>query len=223
MAGLPQRGEVIVVDNNSSDRTADVARAAGATVVGEPVNQISRARNAGARRAQGRALLFLDADTLPSNALLAAALDHLDRGAVGGGAFIAFAYEGERPRIHGFLELLSRLLMKADICGGSFLFCRRDAFDGVGGFSEKVYAAEDVLMSRALKRWGKGRGQRFVIFRDPPILSSDRKLHLHSPATLTFYLLLFAFFPWAVRFRPMCRLWYRRPSAGSGTFDRKAP
>jgi glycosyltransferase involved in cell wall biosynthesis len=47
-------GELIVVDNNSTDRTAAVARSLGAQVVFEPVNQISRARNCGAAAALGR-------------------------------------------------------------------------------------------------------------------------------------------------------------------------
>ena len=37
--------EIIVVDNNSTDSTADLARQAGAQVVFEPINQIGRARN----------------------------------------------------------------------------------------------------------------------------------------------------------------------------------
>src|SRR5437773_451131 len=40
--------EIIVVDNNSTDATAQLARNAGAQVVFEPINQIARARNAGA-------------------------------------------------------------------------------------------------------------------------------------------------------------------------------
>ena len=40
--------ELIVCDNNSTDRTAELARSAGATVDFEPINQISRARNTGA-------------------------------------------------------------------------------------------------------------------------------------------------------------------------------
>src|ERR1700746_1981800 len=57
--------EVIVVDNNSTDRTAELARAAGATVVFEPVNQIARARNSGAAAATGDWLIFVDADSPP--------------------------------------------------------------------------------------------------------------------------------------------------------------
>ena len=51
MRQIPQHGVLIVVDNNSTDATAAVAKAHGATVVFEPHNQISRARNAGARAA----------------------------------------------------------------------------------------------------------------------------------------------------------------------------
>jgi glycosyltransferase involved in cell wall biosynthesis len=40
--------ELVVCDNNSTDRTAEIARAAEANVVFEPVNQIARARNSGA-------------------------------------------------------------------------------------------------------------------------------------------------------------------------------
>lgn len=45
--------EVIVVDNNSTDNTAELARQSGARVVFEPINQIGRARNAGAAQATG--------------------------------------------------------------------------------------------------------------------------------------------------------------------------
>ena len=45
--------ELIVCDNNSTDRTAAIAREEGAHVVFEPINQISRARNTGAARATG--------------------------------------------------------------------------------------------------------------------------------------------------------------------------
>jgi GT2 family glycosyltransferase len=57
-----ERFEVIVVDNDSSDGTADVAAAEGATVVREPIANRSRARNRGAAAARTRLYAFTDAD-----------------------------------------------------------------------------------------------------------------------------------------------------------------
>ncbi len=49
MRGIVMPGEIIVADNNSGDKTPEIAIQYGANVVFEPVNQISRARNTGAR------------------------------------------------------------------------------------------------------------------------------------------------------------------------------
>src|SRR5258708_27272670 len=67
-ARLGWHSELIVCDNNSTDRTAEIAKTAGAEVVFEPVNQISRARNTGAARAGGDWIFFVDADSAPSAA-----------------------------------------------------------------------------------------------------------------------------------------------------------
>src|SRR5713101_3010167 len=56
--------ELIVVDNESADRTTEVARSFGAAVVHEAVHNISRVRNAGASFARGDVLAFVDADTI---------------------------------------------------------------------------------------------------------------------------------------------------------------
>src|SRR5262245_35655412 len=61
----PERDiETIVVDNASSDRTAEIALAAGAKVISVPEHNIARVRNVGARTASADLLVFLDADTL---------------------------------------------------------------------------------------------------------------------------------------------------------------
>ena len=56
--------ELIVVDNESADRTREVAQSFGATVVHEAVHNIARVRNAGASSARGDVLAFVDADTI---------------------------------------------------------------------------------------------------------------------------------------------------------------
>src|SRR5258708_35995593 len=85
-ASLGWDSDLIVCDNNSTDGTADLARAEGATVVFEPVNQIARARNRGAAAANGQWLLFIDADSRASRELFAAVAEkHSRRRGVGAG------------------------------------------------------------------------------------------------------------------------------------------
>ena len=54
--------EIIVVDNNSDDRTGAIASERGARNIHEPVQGIARARNFGAFHADGDALVYVDAD-----------------------------------------------------------------------------------------------------------------------------------------------------------------
>ncbi|MBE7170946.1 MAG: glycosyltransferase family 2 protein [Williamsia sp.] len=56
--------EVIVVNNNSQDRTAMLARLTGAVCLEEPVQGIAAARNRGLQQAKGRLILNADADTI---------------------------------------------------------------------------------------------------------------------------------------------------------------
>ena len=120
-------GELIVCDNNSTDRTAEVARAAGATVVFEPVNQIARARNAGARAASGEWLLFVDADSSPDPELFEDVLAVIESGRyVGGGCTVAIA--GASPAVRVWASGWNALSRMARWAAGAFLFCEASAF-----------------------------------------------------------------------------------------------
>ena len=211
MAAVVLRGEIVVCDNNSTDATAEIARTAGARVVSEPVNQISRARNTGARAARGRYLVFVDADTLVPPPLLADALEALTSGrACGGGALVAMEPppSGTAARLLTSWNALSR---RSRLAAGSFLFARRDAFEAAGGFSLKVYASEEIWLSRALKRWGASRGLGFPILQTPPVVTSARKADWYSGGVLLGTALLLLICPFIVRSRALCWLWYARP------------
>lgn len=211
MAEQTLRGELIVVDNNSTDRTAALAREAGAAVVFEPYNQISRARNAGARVAQGRYLVFTDADTHISAALLGAALENLMHGAcIGGGARVAFDHLPTRAARTG-LALWNGLSRRLRLAAGCFVYCRREAFEAVGGFSEAVYASEEIWLSRALKRAGRQQGREFCIIDEYSALSSGRKMEWFGPWQQALLLIMVLLFPFFVRFKRLCGFWYKRP------------
>jgi len=169
--------EIIVADDASTDRTAAIARDAGAAVVSVARRQIAAVRNAGARGAIGERLIFVDADTLIDEAALRAALGALEAGAVGGGAAVRF--DGSVPRwVHVLLPVLVWMFRVTGIAAGCFLFCRRSAFEAIGGFDETLYAAEEIFLSRALKRHG-----RFVVLREA-VITSGRKLRVYSAGEL---------------------------------------
>jgi len=165
--------EVIVVDDASTDRTAAVALAAGARVVPVQFRHIARPRNAGARAAVGSTLVFVDADTLVSPAVLRTTLRALEAGAAGGGATVEFG--GPLPRwARGMLPILRIVMRAGRLAAGCYVFCSRDAFEAAGGFDEQLYAAEEIAFSRALGRHG-----RVVILRET-VATSGRKLRSHS-------------------------------------------
>jgi glycosyltransferase involved in cell wall biosynthesis len=82
--------EIIVVDDASTDATAALAASHGALVVPVQHRHIAAARNAGARHARGDVLIFVDADTCVSDAVMRAAMAALGGGAIGGGARARF-------------------------------------------------------------------------------------------------------------------------------------
>ncbi len=176
-ARLGWESELIVCDNNSTDRTAEIARAAGAQVVFEPVNQISRARNTGAARARGDWIFFVDADSYPSVELFMDAADAIRAGCLAGGSTVRF--EDPHPSVAlltGIWNALSRISKWA---AGSFIFCEAAAFRETGGFSEELYAGEEIDLFRRLKRLARRR-QSVVILHRHPLRTSDRKLRLYS-------------------------------------------
>jgi glycosyltransferase involved in cell wall biosynthesis len=174
-AGARQACEIVVVDDASTDATAQIAERHGARVIRVEHRQIAATRNAGAHAAHGDLLVFVDADTLVDATLVSAAVAAIDEGAVGGGATIRL--QGA-PSWHErwAVALLGWVFRLTGIAPGCFLFCTRSAFAAVGGFDERYYAAEDVAMSRALARIG-----RFAILR-ARARTSDRKLRTHSVA-----------------------------------------
>ena len=214
MAGVDATGELIVVDNNSSDATAQVAEQHGARVVFEPINMIAKARNAGAKVATAPTLIFIDADTTPSAELLNAALDELAKpDCVGGGAQVALDPPPNwlTRRLAGLWNIASHLL---GYPAGCFFFCRREAFDEVEGFSEAVYASEEIWLARRLKRWGRSKKMKLRILPEK-IQTSSRKMD--NPPRMFGMLLLMFVFPFAVRFKGLCGYWYKRGEAGNTT------
>jgi len=159
--------ELIVVDGNSTDRTAEVAQAFTPYVF---VTRPGRAQqmNVGARHATGDILFFLHADTF----LLPGALDELQRRIIGDGAVGgAFDLHIDSPKrscrlIANLSSGRSRWLRLP--YGDQGLFVWRQVFEALGGFPE-IPIMEDVAFGRQLRRAG-----RLIFIRTGLITSSRR-------------------------------------------------
>lgn len=209
---LRERGwdwELIVCDNNSRDRTAEVAREHGARVVFEPVNQIARARNTGAGAATGEWILFLDADSVASRELIGAAMDEVGRGnVILVGAVVQL--DGDLPRWgRVFLSLWNLLSRTLRWVAGSFVLVEATAFREVGGFDLGLYAGEELELSRRVKAVARRRGCRCAIVSNPPLVSSARRMKLYSRGEILRFTARAMLRPLATpRSREACGMWY---------------
>ena len=200
--------ELIVCDNNSTDATASVARAAGAVVVFEPLNQIGRARNRGAEAATGDWLLFVDADSHPSAELFGEVAEHIMSGkCMAGGSTVRL--EAGYPVGSFVTGLWNGLSRWRRWLAGSFIFCEAAAFRKIGGFSRELFAGEELDLSQRLHTLAKEMGRTIVILHRHPLYTSARKMRLYSTREYLWFVLRVAFRPTgAIRSREACHIWY---------------
>ena len=171
--------EVIVVDDDSTDRTGEIARSfADVIVVSAPPLPESwtgknNAMSAGAKLAKGKWLLFTDADTVHKPGSLARAVAEAEKH---GAALLSYSPEQE---VHTFWEKAVMPVIFAELAAtypprkvndpaspiaaanGQYLMISREAYDAVGGHTK---IASDLLEDVAMARLVKSSGRR-IFFR----------------------------------------------------------
>lgn len=215
--------EVIVVDNNSTDKTAEIAADNGASVVFEKENQISRARNAGAGQAAGDWYVFTDADSWPSFDLFDDVAQAIASGTIiGGGAAVGFDHldKIEARFLTWCWNTMTRFNRWA---AGSFIFARADVFKAINGFSLELFASEEIDFSKRMKKQARKHSKKWVILREHPLVTSARKVT--GVPRMKIWKQLTPFFRKGMgmlKSRDDCGIWYKREKRNddTGTSDK---
>ncbi|HEY8284480.1 MAG TPA: glycosyltransferase [Chloroflexota bacterium] len=169
--------EVLVVDNGSVDATAEVVRSYSAAhpalsirLLHEPVIGVARTKNRGARAAQGRWLIFLDADSRMAPNLVESVVGWGRRGYEAGS--IPVLADSSDLLDRGFFALLEFGKRLFNIQAQMF-FCSRRVYIRIGGFAEELRLAEDRDFLARVRR----AGLPMCRIRASWIATSPRRLH----------------------------------------------
>ena len=174
----PETIEIIVADNGSTDRTAEIARQRGCRVVPVAKRCIAAVRNGGGFAARGGIVGFVDADMR----IHPATFDAIDRALasdrVVGGATGVTMERWSLGLVVTFAFMLPLVWMTRFDTG--VVFCRREDFLATGGYDESLRLAEDVAFLVALRRLGRRQGRRLTRLRSVKSIASTRKFDEHG-------------------------------------------
>jgi hypothetical protein len=98
---------------------------------------------------------------------------------------------------------------RARWAAGSFIFCEAAAFRRLGGFSQELYAAEEIELFMRLKRLARLERRSIVILHRHPLRTSARKAKLYTKREhLWFMLKTLLLGGRNLRSRESCHAWY---------------
>jgi glycosyltransferase involved in cell wall biosynthesis len=151
--------EIIMVDNNSTDRTIEIAQALGASVIRCHEKGVTRARQAGYREAKYNFQAYIDADNELPILWLPNIVRFVDTEIVCLSGPVKYYKTG-----HVFENLFSDVFYKINqmfhsifpsIQGGNFIV-RKEALDKIGGHSVDIlFYGEDTDLAKRLSKVGK--------------------------------------------------------------------
>lgn len=138
--------EVIVVDNDSTDKTKEIAKKYANHVFNKGPER-SAQRNFGAKKAKGKYILYLDADMVLSNGVIEECVNKCEDK-----NYIAL-YIPEKIIGDGFwikVRNFERSFYNGT-CIDAVRFIRRDKFLEIGGFDESLTGPEDWDLDRRIR------------------------------------------------------------------------
>jgi cellulose synthase/poly-beta-1,6-N-acetylglucosamine synthase-like glycosyltransferase len=194
---LETNDELIVVDNGSTDHTAQVATLHGVKVIRETVRNRSRARNVGLEHSRGQFAVFLDGDCCPEKNWLVSLLAPFADPSIG-------CVAGEIRILNNSTDLQAYLSDKGYLsqaenfkhpflpyAGGANLAFRRSVLDAIGVFDEQLFSGHDADLCWRMQLQ---TGQRIVLVPSAAVshsqnpswraLFNQKRRHAHGAVLL---------------------------------------
>ena len=185
--------EIIVSDSNSKDKTLKIAKKYADKIVVTNKRGIALARNLGAEYAKGKYLVFIDADTLILPTMLEELLKYFKK------------YDLVYPRVwtynsnllYSFYYLIynfaiSILKYFKPQAAGYFIAIKKEIFEKINGFNEKLVTHEDIDLIIRASKFGK------IQILNIPVIVSIRRFEKEGKIKLALkyfiYFLLFNIF-----------------------------
>jgi glycosyltransferase involved in cell wall biosynthesis len=157
--------EIIVVNNGSTDQTAEIANQSGVEVIDFPSGTIAAVRNRGVKDASSDILIFIDADVrvlAQWHKKLSSVIRKLhETPLMVTGSRVKSSDKGNWLHKYWFSELTS---YSAPYINSGHLITTRKLFDKVNGFSENLETAEDYDFCQKANRVGA------IIYNDPDLV-----------------------------------------------------
>lgn len=176
---IPDEVETVVVANRCTDRTVAVAKSYGAIVIENDDRCISSIRNAGVRASSGSIIVTIDADSVMSKSSLVEIKDLIASGKyIGGGTRLKFERMSlgiAASAVYIAINLIPVMIRNGGMLSGAMFWCRRNDFERIGGFNEKLISLEDMDFAGRLKALGKSCGKKYGTLRRSYIVTSSRK------------------------------------------------
>ena len=167
--------EVIVVDNDSQDKTKQVAENFGAKIVPEKEHNIGKVRNAGAKNSTGDVLIFIDADTLVPETLFQKITAVMEDEKCFGGA-VAVEYEDFKRKWMKYYLLGWKFWGKFfNMAQGAAQFCRKSVFTELNGYDATIYMGEDIEFYWRLSKYARRNNGYLHFIEHPKVKTSARR------------------------------------------------